>query len=134
MLQTLLVSSKFLGHCIAKISSKGLLELVESSGPFFLLLNAARSLRRDFICYLRDERNNSRHLSQDIRGINYYLRNDRESLAHTCHVFSLKTLAAGGVNSMCTSWCVVRLPLVIFILPVPMPPSAEHVACSCNHR
>ena len=134
MLQTLLVSSKFLGHCIAKIVAKGLLELVESSGPFFLHLNAARSLRKDFICYLRDERNNSRQLSQDIRGINYNLRNDKGSLTHTCHVFSLKTLAACGVNSMCTIWSVVRLPLVIFILPVPMPPSAEHVACCCNHR
>ena len=35
---------------------------------------------------------------------------------------------------MSISWSVIWLPLVVFILPVPMPPGAVHVACCGNHR
>ena len=35
---------------------------------------------------------------------------------------------------MSISWSVIWLPLFVFILPVPVPPSAVHVACCSNHR
>ena len=35
---------------------------------------------------------------------------------------------------MSIRWSVIWLPLFAFILPVPVPPSAVHVACCSNHR
>ena len=69
-----------------------------------------------------------------LKAIQFYQRGRMKYCFLTCHVFPLKTLAAGGAGCMSISWSVIWLPLVVFILPEPIPPSAKNMACCYNHR
>ena len=51
----------------------------------------------------------------------------------TCQILSFKTLTTGCVHSMSITRSIIWLPLVILIFPVPLPSSAEHMACCSSH-
>ena len=91
-------------------------------------------VHRDFVATWSTESGEGMYLSAGIQAVSWLDQRGRVKYCFpTCHKFSLKTLAAGGAGCMSISWSVIQLPLVIFILPVPMPPSAKNMASCCNH-